>query len=121
MTLRDIKLDANGDIDISQQDLQLVGDLEAVEQSVKIRLQFFRGEWFSDESIGLPYFESVLIKNPNANLLSAVFRSEILGTVGIDSLASLTLSQNSATRKLAVNFVASTDFGELARTVETGQ
>lgn len=116
MTVRDIALDADGDLDITAGDLVLVSDADAILQAVRIRLQFFQGEWFLDESAGLPYFQDILVKNPDMNVLQFLFRKAILETPGITAVNALTLSVDSATRSLSVSYRASSDVGELSAT-----
>lgn len=121
-TRRDILLDSTGDIDVSQQDLHQTSGMQAVIQGVSIRLKFFMGEWFADLSVGVPYFQQVLVKNPNINVLTSVFRTIILGTPGVNSLSSLSLDYNASARTLSVTFAGDTDFGQFdAQTVELTQ
>lgn len=59
----DIRLDKNGDIDVSA-----VGDIfitESVRQAVLIRLRWFFGEWRLGPEMGFKWFEEVFVKNPN--------------------------------------------------------
>lgn len=108
---RQIKLDVNGDLDYSTGTLVFLEDTEAIRQAVLTRLQFFKGEWFLFPDQGLPWFQSILIKNPNANVLNSVFRTAILGVAGVASLTKLDLTFDRGTRKLTVNFAAMTDLG----------
>jgi hypothetical protein len=117
-TPRDLQLDTDGDFAISGGDLQIVSGADAIVQAVKIRLQFFRGEWYLDEDAGLPYFQSVLVKNPDPNVLHSVFRRAILDTPGVLEITSLTLTFDRAERTLTVAFRISTDVGELDSSVE---
>ena len=116
-TTRDIALDGNGDWQVTAGDLVLVAGQAAILQAIRIRLQFFKGEWFLDEDAGVPYFQSVLVKNPDPNLLQTIFRDAILATPGVLGLPSLTLTLDRSTRSLTVAFRASTDEGELDATV----
>jgi hypothetical protein len=121
-TTRDIALDSTGDIDISGQDLKQTQGIQAVLQGVSIRLKFFYGEWFADTTIGVPYFQKIMVKNPDVNILTAIFRSAILGTPGVNSLSYLKLDFNPQARTLAVSFAGDTDFGQFdTQTVELTQ
>jgi hypothetical protein len=73
----------------------------------------FRGEWFLDDAAGLPLFEQVLVKNPRAALLRALFRNEILDTPGVSDVPELALEHDRARRELDVSWRALTDLGEL--------
>jgi len=116
MTVRDIALDVDGDLDIAAGDLVLVSDAAAILQAAKIRMQFFKGEWFLDESAGLPYFQDIFVKNPDMNVLQFLFRKEILATPGITAVNELSLSVDGAARTLSVSYRASSDVGELSAT-----
>jgi len=117
-TVRDLKLGADGDFAISGGDLVLISGLEAIAQSVRIRLQFFRGEWYLNTEAGVPWFQSVLVKNPDAVLLRTIFRDAIAETPGILAVVELSLSFDARARRLAVRYRATTDLGELDRTEE---
>lgn len=105
----------------SDGDLQLDGarlarhalTVDAIRQAVVVRLRTFRGEWFLDESTGLPYFRSILVKNPNTNLVRSLYRDALLTTPGVRSVESLELALDRGTRTLRVRFAATTDLGAL--------
>ena len=113
---RDIRLDDDGDILVSSGDLALTGDATAVKQSLAIRLQFFAGEWFLDLDAGLPYFESILVKNPDLLAVRSLYRDVILETPGVQDLELLEFDYEGATRQLTGEYRATTDFGELNET-----
>ena len=114
MAARDLRLDPDtGDLDVTGGQLALVSDSAAIAQAVRCHLSFFKGEWFLDITAGLPYFEQILVKNPNIPALNAVYEKAILAVPGVSSLVSLVLDYDSAARTLAVTFRATTDDGEL--------
>jgi hypothetical protein len=121
-TKRDIKLTTAGDWSVVAGDLELVSGADAIVQSVRIRLQFFKGEWFLDWNAGIPYFQSVFAKISNPQLLQDIFRKAILETVGINAIQNLTLTIDGASRGLAVSFQAETDVGllDFSNTLPTG-
>lgn len=115
---RDLLMDADGDLAQPVGDLVPAAGAEAVAQSLRMRLSMFRGEWFLDLDAGVPYFETVLVKNPNMTAIRAVFRSEILATPGVLGLLSLSLNYVAADRSLRVDFAVSTAFGALNARLE---
>lgn len=95
-----------GDIDLTSGDFVFATGPDAIAQHLRIRLRFVLGEWFFDQDIGMPYFEEILIKNPNTNVVTTLFRTAILSTPGVLSLDSLDLVLDNATRILSVTFAA---------------
>jgi hypothetical protein len=120
-------------LDETTHDLMLVnGNLviasgdDAVRQAVLCRLLLFKGEWFMNEDIGIPYLgktnddrTSILgQKNPNMNMIKEVFRQAILNSPGIATVESISASLDRSTRLLTISFVAVQDSG--ARMVVDG-
>lgn len=118
-TVRDLLLNDDHDIDLTGADLGLVSGGDAVRQAADIRLQFFAEEWFLDLSAGIPWFQSILVKNPNTPAISEIFRAELLATPGVALVEQLGLNYSAVNRTLVINWRATTDLGELiASTVE---
>ena len=113
MTSKDLRLLDSGDIDVSGGDLHLTSDLEAIRQSIRIHLEFFRGEWFLDVDAGLPYFQEILIKNPQLPALQSIFRAELLKVQGVTSVQSISLDFDRTSRALTVTFRVVTDKGAI--------
>lgn len=112
-TVRDLYLDGNHDIVLSGADLRLVSGSEAIRQAADVRLKFFAQEWFLDLSAGVPWFQSILIKNPNLSAVAQIFRDQLLATPGIAVVEQLGLNYTSEARTLRINWRATSDEGEL--------
>ncbi len=67
----DTFLDASGNVAI-------VDNAESLRQRLLERLQFFLGEWFLDETRGVPYFQQILQSNVDINIVSNIITNEIL-------------------------------------------
>ena len=103
----DLKLStADHDLDVSTGDFKLVERAEAVAQHLRIRLQFFLGEWFLDRRVGIPYYQKILVKNPGTNVVRAIMRRVITSTPGVLELRSLSTEYEGTNRKLTVAFTA---------------
>lgn len=76
--------------------------LEEVSQRLNTKLQFFLGEWFLDTTLGFPYYRDVLIKNPDLAVIKAELQQLITDDEGVESLVSLDLALDGATRVLQV-------------------
>ena len=99
------------DLDLAGEQLSIVNGDDAIVQHLLIRLRFFQREWFLDLRVGIPYYDAILIKNPDLIVIRSIFRQAILSTPGIQSLNSLTTSFDAAERKLTVEFEAVKDDG----------
>jgi len=119
MTVRNLLIDpVTGDCVVTAGALQLVSDGPAISQAIGAALKSFANEWFLDPA-GIPYFQSVLVKNPDPRILRDVFRDTILGVQGVVKVVSLDLLYTAKTRALSVAWSASTDTGLLI-TGQTG-
>ncbi|KKN75994.1 hypothetical protein LCGC14_0375510 [marine sediment metagenome] len=108
----DLQLDA-GQI-VLLENSEKVPSPEAVVQELRQKLHFFKGEWHLDKREGIPYFEEVFKKNPNKNIMRAIFRDVILGINGVETVETLDLVIGSD-RRAQVNFEGTmTDGGRLS-------
>lgn len=81
-------------------------------QKLRIRLSIFLGEYFLDTTLGLPYFEEILIKNPDLVLIESLIKEVISGTEGVESLDEFELELENSSRKLTVTFTVTSTQGE---------
>lgn len=97
----DVFLDANGQITLTDTPL---------DQRIDCRLRTFLGEFWLDVTLGVPYFQEILKKNPDMQAVRAAFAAEIQKVPGVKTLESLEVSIDRAARKLTVIFrVTGTD------------
>jgi len=107
----DLKLNTSGDLDTTNNKFSVVDGYDAINQNLKVRFRTFLGEWFLDTSIGMPWFQEFLVKNPNKLIMDARIRACILGTPGIIALQSINYDFNPSTRNMAISFVAKLQSG----------
>lgn len=107
--MNDIRLSKSGDIEISETgDLMLTTSLC---QQIKIHLRWIANEWRLGPELGFPWFEDVLVKNPNIELIRARIRDEIVSIDRVNS-ANVTLKELDPVRRTATfEFEAVTDEG----------
>ena len=111
---RDLKLDTLiHDLQINKYDFQIVDDIDATAQRIKVRLLFFFTEWFLDRSQGIPYLQDILEKAPDLQKVENILKTVILTTPRVIQLNSFTLDYDNLTRRLSVTFEALTDDGVL--------
>lgn len=100
--------------------LSYVSGPEAVAQRLGIVLRMFRGEFFADRKAGTPYLENDFVDESQAILserfdqpkAEASFRRVILGTIGVDSIRSLSVVFDHGTRGLDVQAQVVTVYGD---------
>lgn len=103
----DILLDSGGDLMVSE-----TGDIsltESVRQAIRIRLLWFLGEWRFGPLIGLDYWGTVLVKNPNMVKIRQAIRDEIMSVDEVTAVNYVDLKHDVKGRTLAVRFEAVTD------------
>ena len=107
-------MDENRNLVVTNGDLVITPtSVEGIKQNIKQRLQTLKGEYFLDRTRGLPWFQIILRKNPNSNLVSTLFKETILNTEGVTKLNAFSLYFNSKTRKVEVTWEATVFTGEI--------
>lgn len=113
------------DLALFEGDLVLTQDADPngtqpVLQDIIQRLSFFLGEWFLDNTVGIPWYQQILIKNPDQSKVDALFLNTILGTPGVLQVNSYSFLVNSANRILTVKFNALSTSGPINYTGSIG-
>ena len=112
----DIALHANDhDILIKDGDFLLIDNAERVAQQIKVKLLTFLGEWFLDNTWGVPYLEYILVKQPNQDLIKQILSEQILSVDDVKSLNALELDYQVKVRTLIINYEVSTEYGLITR------
>ena len=101
------------DLHLENGQLVLVDGAEGIAQHIRNRLQLFRGEWFVDLRVGMPYFEELFVKNPDLDVLRTLFREAIQGTPGVSSVPQTDVRMDRVNRSATVTFTAVLDTDEL--------
>ncbi len=100
-------LDSDGDMALSSAGIPFfIGSSDEVIQRLGVRFKFFLGEWYRNQLLGVPYYEHVLIKDPNLILVRSLWRQLILDTPGITGINRLTESFDRVARELRPVFEA---------------
>ncbi|MEX4399579.1 hypothetical protein MZA86_01045 [Haemophilus influenzae] len=73
----DLKLSGQHDLMIKDRKLVLVDGVNQKAQQIKVVLLTFLGEWFLDTTIGLPYFDEILTRNPDNARIQSIFRKRL--------------------------------------------
>ena len=80
---------------------------EEILQRIKVRLRFFKDEWYLNSEHGLPYFQDILgTKSVDINAVESLFRDQILDVEGVKELTESAIDYDGVTRKLSYSFSA---------------
>lgn len=103
----DIMLDADGDLAVSE-----TGDIsltQSVRQAILIRLRWFLTEWRLGPGIGLDYWGTILVKNPNIVKIRQAIRNEILTVEEVKAVNDVRIAYDAKTRRAVITYEAVTD------------
>ncbi|MCP3921255.1 MAG: hypothetical protein GY714_01590 [Desulfobacterales bacterium] len=85
---------------------------ELVRQRLVINLLMVFGEWFTDTTYGVAYFESIYGKNTKA-AADAAFKQTIRNTEGVTNINRYASSLDKYTREYTLEFSITSDTGEI--------
>ena len=98
----DILLNRDGDLHITEQ-----GDVlltQSVRQAVKIRLLWFFREWRFAPQNGVPYYEEILVKNPNPERIRRIVKREASSVDEVTAVRNITVEYSKATREALIRY-----------------
>jgi len=120
------RLDAAGDAMFGRGAASYIGGTDSTAQRVRSNLRLILGEFFADTGAGVPTLPQenadappILGERPNLPYAEAVFKNAILGTEGIASIESFSMSVDSSARELSVLADVFDDDGNLLTIEET--
>ena len=114
--MKDILLETDGDLSITAHgDIRLT---DSVRQAVRIRLLWFLNEWKFAPQYGVPYFEAILVKNPNLERIRGIVKSEIQSATEVQEVRNVKVAHDKATRKAKIQYELVTNEGTFGDEVE---
>lgn len=84
----------------------MISEAEYARQKISRRLRFLFGEWFLDQNLGVPWIESILVKNPDLRYVQGVLRDVIASVPGITAVQATEASLDRDTRHLTIVYQA---------------
>lgn len=106
-----LKTDTNNDLAIEGNKFVLTehnSDGE-ISQRIQQRLKFFYGEWFLDQTEGVPWFQAIFQKGTPPDIIEGILKDRIISTEGVETLNRFEpLDYTPATRQLKVVFDVTT-------------
>lgn len=87
--------------------------IDRVMQSIRTRLNFYQGEWFLDESAGVPWRQQIFVKPANLAIVESIIKAKISSTYGVNELQAFAMSFDPQNRTLNIAFSCNTIYGNL--------
>lgn len=110
-----LALDNTNDLYLTASQLSVLSDEDSLAQRIKTNLATYRAEFWLNRQLGVPYFENVLGKRPDMELIKSIFRSQILSVSGVLSVDSLEAVLDSSSRTITITFTATGTLSETAQ------
>lgn len=93
------------DLILDNRNLRMTTTLtEWLSAKIESRLKIFYGEWFANQTIGVPYFEQILKKQADIDNVQVIFSDVIKATYGVKELLSFTVVYSITTRLYEYTF-----------------
>lgn len=107
------ELDANGDSTIFSGNTQfLINSPAAVAQAVDTVLLLQQGEWFLDDTVGVPYSTKILGTGTQATRDVAI-QNAIINTQGVKDIVNYSSQTNPVTRQFSVTATIDSIYGQV--------
>lgn len=105
--MKDILLTEDNDIYISPEADIVITD--SVRQAIRIRLKWFLNECeLFEEGTGVPWFEDILVKGPNLDLVKTELREQIKSVTEVEDVQDLDIVIDSRARTAKITYAAIT-------------
>lgn len=117
MTISTVLVNDDGDLDLTGGRATLILDDPATAQIIRSYLRTVLGEWFLRlKTLGVPYWEDILVHAPSASLVEGIFAKAILERPRVVGLTTLDLELLvDPARTLKLDYVATTQTGTISR------
>ena len=99
-------LDASGNI-------KTISRLDALRQRIEEKFALFRGAWFLNLSLGLPYNTSILASPIDAGLIVAMHNALITDEPEVESIVDVSANLDRETRRFTYRAVVRSIFGDM--------
>lgn len=104
---------ATNDIIIEGGDMKLADGAVAIQQDLQQQLQVWFGEWFLDTTVGIPFKQQILVKNPNLDVVQALIINAAQRVNGVEEITAFTFDYDPRRRSLNMTISAKTSNGQI--------
>jgi hypothetical protein len=110
MKNQDLQLVA-GDLLIKNFDFQLTTDETVIAQRVQRKLLLFKGDYWLDTELGVPYFQSILGTKNSLDTVQAIIMNAIQEVEGVKEITEFNIAFNDSTRTVTIEVTLKDDLG----------
>jgi len=103
---------ADNDLVVTTGDLTLVEASDQINQAIRQALGTFFGEWFLNNTVGVPYFQQIFVPSPNLDLVQANLLNAIQNVPGVVQIQSFAFDYGASNRSLDVSISVMTTNGQ---------
>lgn len=89
-----------------------------VAQKLKIKLLTFRGEWFLDQTLGLPYFQQILQRGVSKLTIDTIFQEAILSEPDVLEIVEFNSIIDTETRTYQLSFKVRTSENQITNYID---
>lgn len=104
---------ATGDLDLSGNKLATVTGIDLIAQRLDFLIHTMKGEWFYNKEKGLPYFQEILGKTSNKQLIDTIYIEALLNEDYVENV--IVFESYIKDRTYHVSFTVSTEYGNLSK------
>jgi hypothetical protein len=103
-------------------DLQVDGDLsmvrgeDAIVQDLQQTLQVWLGEWFLDTTVGIPFKQDILVKNPNLDVVNGDIVNAASNVPGVTQIIGVSFDYSNQNRTFSITVQAEISNGQVVQT-----
>lgn len=105
------------DISISNGQMAIIADQEALAQNVWAAIALFNSEWFLSPKSGVDWFTLLSQKNINENLLASELRKTVSFISEVIGINYINIDYNNSTRIATITISMDTIYGEITLTI----
>jgi len=95
----------------------MINGADRLAQKISMSLRMWYGEWFLDQSRGMPYLETIFVKGTRKSTIEQIIKDRILSVDGVDSITAFAMEIENRTRLLRVNFTCTTSQGPVKNSI----
>ncbi len=103
--MSDFLLTADNDIALTNFDFSLVTGSNEMAQRILIKLKLYQGELFYNAKFGTPYYQEILGKNRDINVVESVIKQTIVSVNGVKRLLEFSMDYTPGKRELVISFL----------------